>query len=170
MTIESRLLVSIEHLKRTLSFFVHSKKTDSEHSKSFPHAVKTENSTKFDEIHNIHDFGIPAQVDPMVNFQDENDKVKIGAKGQKRSHSHPQACPLQTGLQKKQKYKKCKFSPITKNGPMVNIPMGGGGWFFEAIRPRSLTLVLKKKLSKLTTCSLWKDGEPSRKLSELQNW
>ena len=59
----------------------------------------------------------------MVNFQDENDQVEIGAEGQKRFRSHPQACPLQTGQQKKQKYKKCNFSPITKNGPMVNIPI-----------------------------------------------
>ena len=99
------------------------KKTDSEHSTALPHAVKTENSTKFDEKHRIHDFSILAQVDPMVNFQAENDKVKIGTEGQKWSRSHPQACPLQTGQQKKQKYKKCNFSPITKNGPMVNIPI-----------------------------------------------
>ena len=59
----------------------------------------------------------------MVNFQDENDQVKIGAEGQKRFRSHPQACPLKTGQQKKQKYKKCNFSPITKNGHMVNIPI-----------------------------------------------
>ena len=69
-------------------------------------AVKTENSTKFDIKQKIHDFGISAQLDLMVKFQDENDKVKIGAEGQKWSHSRPQACPLPTGLQNKQKYKK----------------------------------------------------------------
>ena len=120
MTIASRLLVSIGHLKRTL-FFRAFEKTDTEHSTALPHAVKIEKFTKFDEKHKIHDFSISAQVDPMVNFQDEKDKVKIGTEGQKRSRSHPQACPLQTGPQKKQKYKKCNFSPITKNGPMVNI-------------------------------------------------
>ena len=80
---------------------MHSKKTDPEHSTSLPHAVKTENSINFDEKHKIPLFCTSAQVDPMVNFQDENDNIKIGAESQKPSHSHPQACPLQTGQQKK---------------------------------------------------------------------
>ena len=113
------LLLKVDHSIKTLGlfwtpqtdtfFFRAFKKIDSEHSTALPHAVKTENSTKFDEKHKIHDFSISAQVYPMVNFQDENDKVKIGAEVQKRSRSHPQACPLQTGQQKKQKYTKMLF-------------------------------------------------------------
>ena len=141
MTIESRLLVSIEHLKRTL-FFVHSK-TDSEHSKSFPHALKKENSTKFDEIHNIHDFGIPAQVDPMVNFQDENDKVKIGAKGQNGPIRTPRLVPCKLDYRKSKNTKNVNFHRSRKMDLWSTFPWGGF-WFFEAIRPRSLTLVLKK--------------------------
>ena len=113
---------SIDWTPETDTFFMHPKKTYSAlHILS--HAVRTKNSTKFDEKHKLHDFSISEQVDPMVNFQDECDKIKNGADGQKRSCSHPQACPLQTEQQKMQKYKNCDFLPITNHGPIVNIPI-----------------------------------------------
>ena len=153
MTIESRLLVSIEHLKRTLSFFVHSKNPILSTPNPFPMLSRQKiplNSMKY-TIFTILVF--QHKLIQWSTFRMKMTKLKLALKVKNGPIRTPRLVPCKLDYRKSKNTKKCKFSPITKNGPMVNIPMGGV-WFFEAIRPRSLTLVLKKKLSKLTTCSL----------------
>ena len=120
MTIASRFLVSIGHLKQTF-FFRAFEKTDAEHPTPCP--MLSSQKIPLISIKNTR-FTIFVLQHKLIQWSTFRMKVtvKIGAECQKWSHSHPQASPSQTEQQKRQKYKN-NFSSVTKNGPMVNIPI-----------------------------------------------